>query len=144
MGDGQKIDGQCLCGAVTIAAIVDAPTLVACHCGMCQRQNGGPYISIMTRQEGIEADGPITVFKSSDWAERAFCSTCGSTLWYGTLHDGARYLSSGLFADAAGAHLALEYFSDNCPQGYMFKGDHRRMTEAETIAAFTEGGEPGV
>ena len=143
MGNKQGIEGQCLCGAVTIAATVDAPTLVACHCGMCQRQNGGPYISLMTDQAGTIANGPIKVFKSSEWAERAFCSDCGSTLWYGTVHDGARYLSSGLFADAADAPLTLEYFSDNCPQGYRFEGDHQRMTEAETIAFFTQEGAPG-
>jgi len=137
MAEKQKIEGQCLCGGVKVAAAIDAPTLAACHCSMCHRQNSGPYISIMTEQSATQAEGPIKVFRSSEWAERAFCSECGSTLWYSTVHDGARYLSAGLFGNAGGARLTLEYFSDNCPQGYTLAGDHKRMTEAETIALFT-------
>lgn len=144
MAEKQKIEGQCLCGGVTVSAIIDAPTLCACHCTMCHRQNSGPYISIMTDQAGTEASGSIKIFRSSDWAERAFCSECGSTLWYSTVHDGARYLSAGLFENAGAAPLALEYYADNCPQGYRLDGNHKRLTEVETIALFTEGGEPGV
>ena len=143
MADKQNIKGQCLCGGVTVSAVIDAPTLGACHCTMCHRQNSGPYISIMTDQSATEANGSIKAYRSSEWAERAFCSECGSTLWYSTLQDGARYLSAGLFDDAGGAPLTLEYYSDNCPQGYSLAGDHKRMTEAETIAFFTaemEGG----
>lgn len=143
MAEKRNIEGQCLCGGVTIAAVVDAPTLAACHCSMCQRQNSGPYISVMTDQSATKAAGPVKIFRSSDWAERAFCAECGSTIWYSTVHDGARYLSAGLFENAGGASLELEYYADNCPQGYALAGDHKRMTKAETIAFFTSEMEKG-
>lgn len=143
MAKQTNIEGQCLCGGVTVSASVGTPTLAACHCSMCHRQNSGPYISIMTDQSATIAEGSIKVFRSSEWAERAFCSECGSTLWYSTVHDGARYISAGLFDNAGDADLALEYFSDNCPQGYTLAGDHKRMTEAETIAYFTSEMEGG-
>lgn len=138
MTETVDIKGQCLCGAVTVSARVENPTLVACHCDMCRRQAGGVSLALMTLPNTIRVAGPIKTYKSSDWAERAFCDTCGSRLWYGTLHDGARYLSAGLFDNAAGAPLATEYFSDNCPKGYALAGDHERLTAQETIALFTD------
>lgn len=51
-------------------------------------------------------------------------------------------MAAGLFDDAAGHALTLEFFTDKTPQGYALKGDHTRMTEAECMAMFApeEGG----
>jgi hypothetical protein len=95
------------------------------------------FISLDTEQQGMKISGPARSFKSSDWAERGFCGTCGSTLWYGTLDDGARHLAAGLFDDAAGGRMTLEFFSDRCPHGYGLTGDHRRLSTTETLAMFT-------
>lgn len=95
------------------------------------------FMSLATEQDGITVTGPAKSYRSSDWAERGFCEVCGSTLWYGTVDDGARHLAAGLFDNAAGAPLKLEFFADECPQGYAFAGDHRRLNTAETIALFT-------
>ena len=131
-----QLEGQCLCGAVTITAQMDAPMLRACHCDMCRRQNSGAYMSISNDPHAIAVEGEVTIYRSSEWAERGFCPQCGSTLWYGTVHDGARHLSAGLFDNAGGAPLKLEFFNDNCPEGYAFAGDHKKLTTAETIALF--------
>ena len=137
MAERRDINGQCLCGAVQITAAVADPTLVACHCDMCRRQAGGISMSLITVQEASKVTGPVKTFRSSDWAERAFCENCGSRLWYSTLHDGARYLAAGLFDNAAGATVAVEYFADKCPTGYALAGHHDRLTEKQTIALFT-------
>ena len=131
-----QLEGQCLCGAVKISAWLAEPNLRACHCDMCRRQNSGAFVSIANDPESVEVTGDVTIFQSSDWAERAFCPTCGSTLWYGTRHDGARNLSAGLFDDAGGAALKIEFFADRCPQGHAFAGGHRKLTTEETIALF--------
>lgn len=89
----------------------------------------------------IDVQGPARSFQSSDWAERGFCGVCGSTLWYGTTHDGVRNLSAGLFENAAGAPLKLEFFADAAPDGYALAGDHRKMTTAETEALFAPKGD---
>jgi hypothetical protein len=94
------------------------------------------FVSLETVPESIAVDGPVKVFDSSDWANRAFCETCGSTLWYGTKHDGAKNLAAGLFPNAGGGVLKVEFFADKCPQGYALAGDHRKMTTEETIALF--------
>ncbi|WP_300033290.1 GFA family protein [uncultured Roseobacter sp.] len=135
----QTLKGQCLCGAVTVTVQSENPRLQACHCDMCRRHTSSVFISVDTVPGTLEVAGPAQSFASSDWAERGFCGTCGSTLWYGTVHDGMRHPAAGLFDNAAGATLKLEYFADQCPGGYRFEGAHRRLSTAETIALFSDG-----
>ena len=142
MTDASTIKGQCLCGAVTVEATPVSDGLTVCHCDMCRRHTSSMFIGISPDQATLKIEGPAKSFQSSDWAERGFCTECGSTLWYGTTHDGARYVAAGLFDNAGGAAPAVEYFSDKCPQGYHLDGVPKRLTEAETIAFFTEGGAP--
>lgn len=137
----EDITGQCLCGAVQVTAQVDNPRLRACHCDMCRQHTSGAFFSLETVADSITVTGPAATYKSSDWAERGFCSTCGSTLWYGMQHDNSRNLAAGLFPDAGGGALKVEFFADMCPQGYALSGAHKKMTTQETIALFapTEG-----
>jgi hypothetical protein len=136
MAETQQIDGQCLCGAVKVAATVTDPVLRACHCDMCRQHTSSMFVSVPTDPGSETVEGPAKVFQSSEWAERGFCETCGSTLWYGTTHDGVKNFAAGLFDNAADATLKMEFFADQCPQGYAFKGDHKRLTTQETIAMF--------
>ena len=139
----RKISGRCLCGAVTVCATVTNPIVRACHCDMCRRHGSSMFMSLATDPGSIVIEGPAKSFRSSEWAERGFCETCGSTLWYGTIADGARHISAGLFENAGDAPLKLEFFADACPDGYALAGDHRKMTTKETIAMFApeDGGE---
>lgn len=139
MSELKTITGACLCGAVTVSAEVDNPVLRACHCDMCRQHTSGAFVSIKTVPGSVTVEGSATSYRSSDWAERGFCATCGSTLWYGTIADGERHLAAGLFENAAGAPLVIEFFEDNSPDGYAFAGAHKKLNEAETIALFTGG-----
>ena len=134
----QTLNGQCLCGAVRVTARAAArPRLRACHCDMCRRHTSGMFVSIETEADSITIEGPARRYQSSEWAERGFCGTCGSTLWYGTTGDGVRNLAAGLFDDAGHGEMSIEFFADMCPGGYALTGDHRRLSEQETIALFT-------
>lgn len=134
MPDVVHLEGQCLCGAVQVTADVDNPRVRACHCDMCRRHASGPFFSLETVPGSITVTGPATVYKSSEWAERGFCGTCGSTLWYEM--DERRNLSAGLFPNAGGGTLVGEYFADKCPQAYALAGDHEKLTTRETLAVF--------
>lgn len=127
--------GQCLCGAVTVTAQTTG-RVRACHCDMCRRHTSGAFFSIETAPDSVTVDGPAKTYRSSDWAERGFCSECGSTLWYATTHDNVRNLAAGLFENAADGTLKIEFFTDKCPQGYVLAGDHQKLSTAETIALF--------
>ena len=131
-----ELNGSCMCGAVTVRAVTGEPTLRACHCDMCRKWVSSMFMSVPTDPASIKVDGPVRVFRSSEWAERAFCATCGSSLWYMTTEDQVRNLAAGLFDNAADATLKLEFYSDRKPDGYALSGDHRRLTKAECLAMF--------
>lgn len=136
-----QIEGQCMCGAVTVTARIDKPVIRACHCDMCRRHTSSMFMSLVTVPGSETVEGPAKTFDSSEWAQRGFCEVCGSTLWYGLRHDGSRNLAAGLFDNAGGAPLKLEFFADMCPQGYALAGRHRKMTTTETIAMFSAQGD---
>lgn len=131
-----EIVGRCLCGEVTLRATLSEPCLRACHCDMCRQHTSGAFLSLRAVRDSITVEGPARRYRSSAWAERGFCGTCESTLWYETLNDGARNLAAGLFPDAGGAVLTQEFFHDRCPAGYAFDGDHQKLTTTQTIALF--------
>jgi hypothetical protein len=132
--DSKILDGQCMCGAVTVKATVTKPIVRACHCDMCRRHTSSMFMSLPATDIAVE--GPAKSYQSSDWAERGFCEVCGSTLWYATTGDGVRNLSAGLFENSGDAPLKLEFFADAAPDGYALAGDHRKMTTTETMALF--------
>lgn len=140
MSEATQITGRCLCGAVTVTAQTEGARLRACHCKMCRQHTSAMFISVDTVPGTLQITGPAQSFASSEWAERGFCGTCGSTLWYGTVHDGMRHPAAGLFEDAAGGRMKMEFFADQCPQGYALTGDHKRLSTDETIAMFTGDG----
>lgn len=132
----QLKEGHCLCGAVTVSAAVKGGALRACHCDMCRRHTSAMFMSVQTDPESIRIQGPAKSYQSSDWAERGFCSECGATLWYKTVHDGAYNLAAGLFENAAAAEIKIEFFHDKKPDGYALAGTHKKLTTAETIKMF--------
>lgn len=138
---GHILHGHCLCGEVKLTVRSETLYLRACHCDMCRRHTSGMYMSLDTIPGTLTVEGPAQSYVSSDWAERGFCGTCGSTLWYGLQADGMRHPAAGLFDDAAGGKMKMEFFSDRCPSGYALAGDHSRLNTKETIAMFTDDGE---
>jgi hypothetical protein len=119
------------------------PTIKACHCGMCRRWSGGPYLSIGTSEVEWAGEDAITVFQSSEWAERGFCSTCGSGLYYRVTapgpHHGRMHVAFGTLDDQSGLEMTMEFFIDIKPDAYAFAGERQRLTEAELMALFTGG-----
>ncbi|MEP1536473.1 MAG: GFA family protein [Paracoccaceae bacterium] len=139
----KQISGSCLCGAIKVQAKVSKPALRACHCEMCRKLTSSMFMSINTDQDSIQITGNVAVYSSSEWAERGFCRTCGSVIFYSTKEDGARNLSAGLFENAAHAPMKMEFFSDNCPSAYALAGDQEKLTAEQTIALFTGEGDNG-
>lgn len=131
------MQAQCLCGA----AHVTAPTFLevhVCHCTMCQRWNGGPGFSLEGGTE-VEVSGPITRYASSEWAERAFCSRCGTHLFYRLVENNAHYLSAGLFQDEDGLQLTRQIYIDEKPAYYALANEVCTLTGAQFMAQHQGG-----
>ncbi|MEO0579646.1 MAG: GFA family protein, partial [Pseudomonadota bacterium] len=76
----------------------------------------------------------IRVFNSSEWAERGFCSICGTHLFYRLKATGQHFIPVGLFDDTDGLEFAQEVFVDEQPHYYRFANDTKRLTGAELFA----------
>ncbi|WP_422030706.1 GFA family protein [Roseovarius sp.] len=138
--------GSCLCGAVKIEFAEAPKETGACHCNMCRKWSGGVYLAIPVAagKATFEGEDSIARYPSSDWAERAFCKTCGTNLFYRLTapgpHQGDMFVCLGLLDDPSGVTLTEEVFYDEKPAGYAFAGDTHKMTGAEVIAQFAPGG----
>ena len=132
--------GKCLCGAVVLLAKDIDPKASACHCGMCLRWAGGPWIGVPAKELVFGDDDAVGVVQSSAWAERGFCQRCGSGLFYRVTaegkHQGMTSVSLGLLDDTSGITITKEWFIDKKPDAYALEGDRERFTEAEVLAMF--------
>ena len=82
-----KRTGGCQCGAVRYI-VSGSPTGAAiCHCRMCQKAGGAPFMAFAgVRLNEFEVSrGAIATFRSSENAERGFCAQCGTPLTYRVL-----------------------------------------------------------
>ena len=131
--------GRCLCGAVKFTAENVKPEHSACHCHMCRRWSGGaPFFAVRAANVKFEGEANIGRYDSSDWAQRGFCKTCGTNLFYFFKAANRYAMSAGVFDDNDAFALAREIFIDRKPSGYAFAGEHPKMTEAEVMALFAK------
>ena len=129
--------GGCLCGAVRYRLRAAPERFGACHCTICQRISGGVNLSFNVAAEDIDVTGleAVRTYRSSDWAERSFCGTCGANLWYRGLGEGAGYsLGLGTLDDKSGMVLEREICIESKPDTYALAGDHPRLTSGEAFA----------
>ncbi len=133
-------EGGCLCGAVRYTATLHDHEIGACHCGMCRHWTGGPLMSVRTEALELQQGETLRVYTSSEWAERAFCSTCGSSLYYRLTMPGPSHgtimLAAGTLDDLRGLKLTHEVYIDHKPEGWTFAGELRGLTEAQLMAMF--------
>ena len=76
--------GGCQCGAVRYAIRLPIAECNLCHCRMCQKASGGPFMVFVA----VPSDtvtftrGSPPLFASSSFAKRGFCRDCGTPLTY--------------------------------------------------------------
>lgn len=129
------IKGHCLCGKVTVTATPIRDHIEACHCDMCRRWGGSAYLAVQCATEfSFTGEDHIVRYQSSDWAERGFCSTCGSHLFYHFKPTGTHSFLAGLFDDPGTDHMGEQIFIDEKPPYYTFADDAPAKTGAEVIA----------
>ncbi|MCV6595061.1 MAG: GFA family protein [Silicimonas sp.] len=128
--------GRCLCGAVAYAAATDGRFSI-CYCKMCQRWAAGVFMSAPTTAFKItQGADKLHVTRTSDWAERAFCTECGSNIYYKADMMETPAVAFGSLDDTSGFTPRIQFFSDKKPEGLPLVPDTKTMTEAECNAAF--------
>ena len=133
----KTLSGGCLCGAVGISAAACDNHVGVCHCGMCRKWGGGPLFAVDCGTD-VEFTGEenISIYSSSDWAERGFCARCGSHLFYRLKESGQYIMAAGLFDDLEGAVLDHQVFIDSKPDWYALANETKNMTGAEVFALY--------
>ena len=128
---------SCLCGSVKITASMVNPKFTVCHCETCRSWGGGPFFAVQCGADvGIEGDDKVSVYQSSLWASRGFCSDCGTHLFYRLNKTGEYNMPVGLFPGLEGLEMNMQYFSDKRPDYYCFSNETKEMTEADIQAYF--------
>jgi hypothetical protein len=82
----------------------------------------------------IEGKEFISIYDSSEWAERGFCSKCGTHLFY-RIKDGQQHMVSvGLLEDDERLVFESQVFVDSKPSFYEFSNKIQDITGAELFA----------
>ena len=136
MSDTVEVTGRCLCGSVTVTGRATAPKVAACQCRMCRRWSSGPYFEVTCTNVEFEGAERISTIRSSDWAERGFCSRCGSNLFYHIIDSDEFQISAGLLDEPSDLRLTLQVFTDEQPRYYTLADTTETMTGAEVFAKY--------
>ena len=130
----EPLTGKCLCGGVEITVTGALPQVDVCHCSMCRQWAGGPFGGIKGSSFTVTGEDHITAYRSSEWAERAFCRVCGSNLWYHFIPADHFSFVAGLFDLPEGTQISEQIFVDEKPSWYDFAQKTPMKTGAEVIA----------
>jgi hypothetical protein len=133
--------GGCLCGAVRFDARRVPAVFGICHCPMCRRWTGSALVEVSVKTDDITWTGAdhIATRATSDWAERAWCRDCGTTLYFRhTRRDawfGTTDMAMGLFDDRSGFTLSYEIYVDEAHAALtLAHAGHKRLTRAQVQA----------
>lgn len=130
--------GKCLCSKIRIIVKSINKNVGACHCGMCRKWGGGPLMAVDCGTDvSFEGEENISVFNSSDWAERGFCNKCGTHLFYRLKQNKQYMMPVGLFDDEEMFIFDHQIFIDEKPSFYSFSNETNNMTGAEVFAKYT-------
>ncbi|MEE1920447.1 GFA family protein [Pseudomonas sp. 148P] len=129
--------GSCLCNAIQLSVTLDDDSLGACHCSMCRKWNGGPLLTVHSSQAPQFSGAQPTVFDSSDWAERGFCATCGSHLFYRLKGGNFFAIPVGVLDGEHAWDFNLQVYIDEKPSYYCFSNVTQTMTGAEVVEQFS-------
>ena len=112
------IDGACLCGAVRFRIALPPKWVAHCHCSMCRRAHGAPYVTWVgvatpsfTLTHGADT---LRSYASSPAATREFCGRCGSPLFFRSLRwsDEVHVARAAIAGDVGTAPQSHAFFSD--------------------------------
>ncbi|MGB1257520.1 MAG: GFA family protein [Thiolinea sp.] len=119
--------GSCMCGQVHYEVRGELRPVCACHCTLCRKSSGHYVAATSAPNENLTVHGDsLRWYKSSDYAERAFCGNCGGNLFYRPFGKG----STSIFAGTLDGDTGLKIESQLYPED---KGDYYELPDVPVI-----------
>lgn len=127
--------GSCLCGAVSFRAKNMTNRVGACHCSSCRKWGGSAFMEVDCGPD-VEFEGvdKLSIYDSSEWAERGFCAACGSHLFYRLKATQDHMMLVGLFDDDSDLVFERQVFIEAKPHYYEFANSTENLTGEELFA----------
>ncbi len=117
------IRGSCLCGAVQYEINGDVELMANCHCSMCRKHHGAPfvtYLGVNTSQfRWVKGEDLVSDYRSSPSGHRGFCRVCGSNLPMPTSGTERLFIPAGTLDEDPGTR----------PQAHIFVGSKAPWVE---------------
>jgi hypothetical protein len=109
--------------------------VIACHCGQCRKQTGHHWASTHTADADLNfvADSTLRWYRSSDRAQRGFCSRCGSSLFWKTDGSTVTSVCVGSIDGPTGLQVAGHIFVAD-------KGDYYSLGDAAARGEYLKDG----
>jgi hypothetical protein len=84
LSEAEMLTGGCHCGAVRYEATSHAYDMTNCHCTICRRTTGAPFVAWFSvpLSSFRFAKGAPAHYHSSNKATRGFCARCGAQLTF--------------------------------------------------------------
>ena len=104
------LKGSCLCGQIRFAAAKTARPPAACHCTQCRKQSGHHWASVQVMDQDLTITGSPRWYAASATAQRGFCPTCGSFLFWKGADDPDTGVALGAIDGPTGLELERHIF----------------------------------
>lgn len=115
MSETLDAHGRCLCGGIRFAVRDVLRDVINCHCERCRRFTGHHMAATSARLSDIsidDADSLLRWFSPIPEASYAFCSRCGSSLFWQSASDPARWsICAGTLATPTGLRTTQAWWT---------------------------------
>jgi len=120
------VEGGCLCGAVSYRVDGELRPVIGCHCSQCRKTSGHHVAATAADNAAIDVADPgeaLRWYRSSSFAQRAFCSRCGSNLFW--KRDDASYtaITAGTLNGPTGLRIEAHIFTADKGDYYTLDND---------------------
>ena len=118
----ETLTGQCFCGQVRYQVQTPLQFVVHDHCSICRRIHGAAFVTWggvveATSFKLLAGAENLASFKSTPEAERQFCKTCGSHLFFRSSQweDEIHFTLATITSEITHMPKAHVFFSDKPP-----------------------------
>lgn len=121
----KPVSGSCLCGGVRYEVGQFARGVIACHCTQCRKTSGHYVAATQATHDNLRmiSDETLKWYRSSEAAERGFCSECGSNLFWRMIGDDATSIMAGALDGPTGLAMQSHIYADDIGDYYTLSDD---------------------